>query len=140
MYLIFIRLYIIILLLYVNYRHSININIFVSLYSREQFFLSANELVDSLQRNDSKSYWSLIRKLIKGTSQNYSIRPCMIMIQMNWYMMTRLRQICWINKFVLFQLLMILIMFPHLIYACEVWDGCYERDIEKLEKLKGAKM
>ena len=44
-------------------------------YAREQFFLSANELVDSLQRNDSKSYWSLIRELIKGTSQNYSIPP-----------------------------------------------------------------
>jgi hypothetical protein len=39
------------------------------------FLLSANELVDSLQRNDSKSYWSLIRKLMKGTSQNYSIPP-----------------------------------------------------------------
>ena len=23
---------------------------------------------------------------------------------------------------------------PVLEYACEVWDGCYERDIEKLEK------
>ena len=44
-------------------------------HAREQFFLSANELVDSLQRNDSKSYWSLIRKLMKGTSQNYSIPP-----------------------------------------------------------------
>jgi hypothetical protein len=21
-------------------------------------------------------------------------------------------------------------------YACEVWDGCYERDIEKLEKIQ----
>ena len=42
---------------------------------RENFFLNANELVDSLQRNDWKSYWTLIRKLIKGTSQNYSIRP-----------------------------------------------------------------
>jgi hypothetical protein len=42
---------------------------------REQFLLNANELVDSLQRNDWKSYWTLIRKLIKGTSQNYSIRP-----------------------------------------------------------------
>ena len=44
-------------------------------YAREQFFLSGNELVDSLQRNDSKSYWSLIRKLIKGTFQHYSIPP-----------------------------------------------------------------
>ena len=32
-------------------------------------------MVDSLQRNDSKSYWSLIQKLMKGTSQNYSIPP-----------------------------------------------------------------
>ena len=44
-------------------------------YAREQFFLSGNELVDSLQRNDSKSYWLQIRKLIKGTSQHYSIPP-----------------------------------------------------------------
>jgi hypothetical protein len=33
---------------------------------------------------------------------------------MNWYMMTRLRQICWTNIFVLFHLLMILIMFPQI--------------------------
>jgi hypothetical protein len=44
-------------------------------HALEQFFLSANELVESLQRNDSKSYWSLIRKLMKGTSQHYSISP-----------------------------------------------------------------
>jgi hypothetical protein len=25
---------------------------------------------------------------------------------------------------------------PVLEYACEVWDGCYERDIEKLEKMQ----
>jgi hypothetical protein len=25
---------------------------------------------------------------------------------------------------------------PVLEYACEVWDGCYERDIEKLEKIQ----
>jgi hypothetical protein len=37
-------------------------------HAREQFFLSANELVDSLQRNDSKSYRSLIRKLMKERS------------------------------------------------------------------------
>jgi hypothetical protein len=42
-------------------------------YAREQFFLSPNELVDSPQRNNSKSYWSLIRKLMKRTSQIYSI-------------------------------------------------------------------
>ena len=40
----------------------------------KKFFLSANELiVDSLQRNNSKSYWSLIRKFMKRTSQIYSI-------------------------------------------------------------------
>jgi hypothetical protein len=44
-------------------------------HARKQFFLSANELVDSHQRNDSKSYWSPIRKLMKGTSQNYYIPP-----------------------------------------------------------------
>ena len=42
-------------------------------YAREQFFLSANELVDSLQRNNSKSYKSLIWTLMKRTSQMYSI-------------------------------------------------------------------
>ena len=25
---------------------------------------------------------------------------------------------------------------PVLEYACEVWDGCFERDIEKLEKIQ----
>jgi hypothetical protein len=25
---------------------------------------------------------------------------------------------------------------PVLEYACEVWDGCYERDIKKLEKIQ----
>ena len=44
-------------------------------HAREQFLLSGNELVDSLKRNDSKSYWSLIWKLMKGTSQHYSIPP-----------------------------------------------------------------
>ena len=39
-------------------------------YAREQFFLSANELVDSFQRNNSKSYWSLIPQIMKGTSGN----------------------------------------------------------------------
>ena len=42
-------------------------------YAREQFFLSANELVDSFQRNDSKSYWSLISEIMIGTSEIYSI-------------------------------------------------------------------
>jgi hypothetical protein len=44
-------------------------------HAREQFLLSANELVDSLQRNASLSYWSLIRKLMRGTSQYYSSPP-----------------------------------------------------------------
>ena len=44
-------------------------------YDREQFFLSANELVDSFQRNDSKSCRSLIPKIMKGTSEIYSIPP-----------------------------------------------------------------
>jgi ribosomal protein L17 len=57
---------------YKSHRNKVNNMI---KYAREQFFLRANKLVDSLQRNDSKSYWSLIRKLIKGTSQNYSIPP-----------------------------------------------------------------
>ena len=57
---------------YKSHRNKVNNMI---KHAREQFLLSANELVDSLQRNDSKSYWSLIRKLMKGTSQNYSIPP-----------------------------------------------------------------
>ena len=57
---------------YKSHRNKVNNMI---KHAREQFFLSANELVDSFQRNDSKSYWSLIRKLMKGTSQNYSIPP-----------------------------------------------------------------
>jgi hypothetical protein len=57
---------------YKSHRNKVNNMI---KHAREQFFLSANELVDTLQRNDSKSYWSLIRKLMKRTSQNYSIPP-----------------------------------------------------------------
>ena len=30
-------------------------------FAREQFFLSANEIIDSFSRNDPKSYWLLIR-------------------------------------------------------------------------------
>ena len=52
-------------------------------HAREQFLLSANELVDSLQRNDSKSYRSLIRKLMKERPKIILFRPYMIMIQMN---------------------------------------------------------
>lgn len=44
-------------------------------FAKEQFFLSANELVDSLSKTDSKSYWSLIKKLMKGTGSNYTIPP-----------------------------------------------------------------
>jgi ribosomal protein L17 len=55
---------------YKSHRNKVNNMI---KHAHEQFLLSANELVDSLQRNDSKSYWSLIRKLMKGTSQNYSL-------------------------------------------------------------------
>ena len=44
-------------------------------YAREQFFLSADEIVDSYSKNDPKSYWSLIRKLIKGTGSNFTIPP-----------------------------------------------------------------
>ena len=51
---------------YKSHRNKVNTMI---KHAREQFLLSAKELVDSLQRNDSNSYWSLIRKLMKGTSQ-----------------------------------------------------------------------
>ena len=42
-------------------------------YTREQFSLSANEVVDSITKTDSKAYWSLIKKLTKGSNTNYSI-------------------------------------------------------------------
>jgi hypothetical protein len=44
-------------------------------YACEQLFLSANELVDSIAKTDSKAYWSLIKKLTKGSNNNYSIPP-----------------------------------------------------------------
>ena len=42
-------------------------------YTREPFSLSANEVVDSITKTDSKAYWSLIKKLTKGSNTNYSI-------------------------------------------------------------------
>jgi len=43
-------------------------------YVREQFFLCANELVNSLQSKNSKSHWTLIvKRLVKGTGNNYTI-------------------------------------------------------------------
>jgi hypothetical protein len=45
-----------------KYKSHRNKSNYIINYAREQFCLSANELIDSLQRNDSKSYWSLIRK------------------------------------------------------------------------------
>jgi hypothetical protein len=41
-------------------------------YAREQFFLSANELVNSLQRKISKSYWVRISFLISELNQGLS--------------------------------------------------------------------
>ena len=34
-----------------------------------------HELVDSIAKTDSKAYWSLIKKLTKGSNNNYSIPP-----------------------------------------------------------------
>ena len=44
-------------------------------YARKQFFLGANELhvVNSLQSKNSKSYWTLVKRLMKGTGNNYTI-------------------------------------------------------------------
>ena len=47
-------------------------------YAREQFFLSANELVNSLQSKNSKSYWTFVKRLMKGTGNNYTIPPLYI--------------------------------------------------------------
>ena len=44
-------------------------------YAREQFFLSANELVNSLQSKNSKSYWTFVKRMMKGTGNNYTIPP-----------------------------------------------------------------
>ena len=44
-------------------------------YAREQFLLSANEIVDSFLKNNSKSYWSLVKKFTKGTEPNFTIPP-----------------------------------------------------------------
>ena len=44
-------------------------------YAREQFYLSANEMVDNLSKNDSKSYWSLVRRLLNGNKNINSIPP-----------------------------------------------------------------
>jgi hypothetical protein len=46
-------------------------------YAHKQFFLGANELhvVNSLQSKNSKSYWTLVKLLMKGTGNNYTIPP-----------------------------------------------------------------
>ena len=96
---------------YKSHRNKINNMIKCA---REQFFLSANELLHSFQRNDSKSYWSLIPQIMKGTSENYFIPPLYDndSNELICDILTKLRQICGINKFVPFHWLMILIIFP----------------------------
>ena len=44
-------------------------------YACKQFFLSANELVNSLQSKNSKSYWTFVKRMMKGTGHNYTIPP-----------------------------------------------------------------
>ena len=83
-------------------------------HAREQFLFSANELVDSLQRNVSKSYRSLIQKLMKGTSQNYSIPPLYDNDSNELIYDDKIKANLLNNIFVLFHLLMILIMFPQI--------------------------
>jgi len=36
-------------------------------YAREQIISSADEIVDSFLKKDAKAYWSLIKRLMKGT-------------------------------------------------------------------------
>jgi hypothetical protein len=38
-------------------------------------FLSGNELVNSLQSKNSKSYWTFVKQMMKGTGNNYTIPP-----------------------------------------------------------------
>jgi hypothetical protein len=99
---------------YKSHRNKVNNMI---KHAREQFFLSANELLDSMdsfQRNDSKSYWSLIRKLMKGTSQNYSIPPLYDNDSNELIYVDKIKANLLNKYFVLFHLLMILIMFPQM--------------------------
>jgi ribosomal protein L17 len=42
-------------------------------YAREQFFQSANELVNSLQSKNSKSYWTFVKRMMIDTGNNYTI-------------------------------------------------------------------
>ena len=44
-------------------------------HDREQFYLSANEFVDNLSKTDAKSYWSLIKRLMKGSNNSFTIPP-----------------------------------------------------------------
>ena len=44
-------------------------------YAREQLFQSANELVNSLQSKNSKSYWTFVKRMMKGRGHNYTIPP-----------------------------------------------------------------
>ena len=42
-------------------------------YAREQFFQSANELVNTLQSKNSKSYWTFVKRMMIDTGNNYTI-------------------------------------------------------------------
>ena len=90
-------------------------------YVREQFFLSANELVNSLQSKNSKSYWTFVKRLMKGTGNNYNIPTLYNVHQVNWYTKTRQRPIFLNNIFALLHLLMILIES----LKCSPTNKCY---------------
>jgi hypothetical protein len=47
-------------------------------YTREQFLLSVNELVDSIAKTDSKAYWSLIKKLRREVIITIPYHPFLI--------------------------------------------------------------
>ena len=44
-------------------------------YAREPFISSADEIVDSFFKKDAKAYWSLIKRLMKGTSTASVLPP-----------------------------------------------------------------
>ena len=56
---------------YKSQRNKVNIRI---KYAREQFLLRTNERVNSIHSKTSKSYWSLVKRLTKGSGNGYARR------------------------------------------------------------------
>ena len=42
-------------------------------YAKEQFYLNANNLLDTCLNSNSKSYWSLMKKLLNSSGTTVSI-------------------------------------------------------------------